>query len=92
MINYTQVDIAYIPFIERFHLIFKDVMNVDITAGRPNLAYWLKVTPFYSVFVSIFHLKDKNLPQLISGYSPSCPGDEHYGTLHRNPSRSTRDN
>ncbi|KAF3570960.1 hypothetical protein F2Q69_00061871 [Brassica cretica] len=37
-----EVDIAYIPFIERFHLIFKDVMNVDITAGRPNLAYWLK--------------------------------------------------
>ncbi|KAF3492626.1 hypothetical protein DY000_02056228 [Brassica cretica] len=39
---FSLVDIAYIPFIERFHLIFKDVMNVDITAGRPNLAYWLK--------------------------------------------------
>lgn len=39
---FSLVDIAYIPFIERFHLIFKDVMNVDITSGRPNLALWIE--------------------------------------------------
>ncbi|CAN7095049.1 unnamed protein product [Brassica rapa subsp. narinosa] len=39
---FSLVDVAYVPFIERFHLIFKDVMNVDITAGRPNLALWIE--------------------------------------------------
>ncbi|KAJ0246951.1 Glutathione S-transferase L2 [Hirschfeldia incana] len=39
---FSLVDIAYIPFIERYHLIFKDVMNVDITSGRPNLALWIE--------------------------------------------------
>lgn len=40
--QFSLVDVAYIPFIERYHLIFKDVMNVDITSGRPNLARWIE--------------------------------------------------
>ncbi|VVB05724.1 unnamed protein product [Arabis nemorensis] len=40
--QFSLVDVAYAPFIERFQLIFKDVMNVDITSGRPNLALWIQ--------------------------------------------------
>jgi glutathione S-transferase len=37
-----QVDIAYVPFIERLEIAFSGLENYDITAGRPNLAKWLK--------------------------------------------------
>uniref|UniRef100_A0A1J3DCS5 glutathione transferase n=1 Tax=Noccaea caerulescens TaxID=107243 RepID=A0A1J3DCS5_NOCCA len=40
--QFSLVDVAYVPFIERFQLIFKDVMDVDITSGRPNLALWIQ--------------------------------------------------
>ncbi|KAL1213704.1 Glutathione S-transferase L2 [Cardamine amara subsp. amara] len=40
--QFSLVDVAYVPFIERFHLIFKDVMNMDVTSGRPNLALWIQ--------------------------------------------------
>uniref|UniRef100_A0A7N0TH96 Glutathione S-transferase n=1 Tax=Kalanchoe fedtschenkoi TaxID=63787 RepID=A0A7N0TH96_KALFE len=36
------VDIAYAPFIERFHAFLLDVKNYDITAGRPKLAAWIE--------------------------------------------------
>jgi len=38
------VDIAYAPFIERFHPFFLDVKKYDIIAGRPKLADWIKVS------------------------------------------------
>ena len=41
---FIQVDIAYAPFIERFHPFFLDVKKYDIIAGRPKLAYWIKVS------------------------------------------------
>jgi len=37
------VDIAYIPFVERFHIVFAEVFKHDVTEGRPRLATWLKV-------------------------------------------------
>lgn len=36
------VDIAYVPFIERFQGFFKDVWKYDITSGRPALAAWVE--------------------------------------------------
>ncbi|XP_043690134.1 glutathione S-transferase L3-like isoform X2 [Telopea speciosissima] len=36
------VDIAYAPFIERFHPFLLEVKNYDITAGRPKLAAWIE--------------------------------------------------
>ncbi|XP_024028826.1 glutathione S-transferase L3 [Morus notabilis] len=36
------VDIAYIPFIERFQAFLADVWKYDIAAGRPKLAAWLE--------------------------------------------------
>lgn len=36
------VEIAYIPFIERFQLILNDVFKYNITAGRPKLASWIE--------------------------------------------------
>jgi len=37
------VDIAYIPFVERFHIVFSEVFKHDITEGRPKLAAWIEV-------------------------------------------------
>jgi len=38
-----QVDIAFIPFIERFQTFFNEFKNYDITQGRPKLAHWIEV-------------------------------------------------
>ncbi|KAE8679452.1 Protein IN2-1-like protein B [Hibiscus syriacus] len=40
--QFSLVDIAYAPFIERFHPFFMDVKNYDITHGRPKLATWIE--------------------------------------------------
>ncbi|KAL4591963.1 hypothetical protein LXL04_004940 [Taraxacum kok-saghyz] len=36
------VDFVYIPFVERFHLFFQEVLKYDITSGRPKLATWIE--------------------------------------------------
>ncbi|XP_027934553.1 glutathione S-transferase L3-like isoform X2 [Vigna unguiculata] len=36
------VDIAYIPFVERFQIVFAELFKHDITEGRPKLATWIK--------------------------------------------------
>jgi hypothetical protein len=38
-----QVDIAYVPFIERFQIFFSNIKNYDITKGRPNLQKFIEV-------------------------------------------------
>ena len=45
-----QVDVAYIPFVERFQIVFSEVFKHDITAGRPKLAAWIEV--FYFLWVN----------------------------------------
>ncbi|XP_047090364.1 protein IN2-1 homolog B [Lolium rigidum] len=35
--QFSLVDIAYVPFIERFQIFFSGIKNYDITKGRPNL-------------------------------------------------------
>ncbi|XP_027349337.1 glutathione S-transferase L3 isoform X1 [Abrus precatorius] len=40
--QFSWVDIAYIPFVERFQLVFSDVFKNDITEGRPKLAAWIE--------------------------------------------------
>ncbi|CAI0472481.1 unnamed protein product [Linum tenue] len=37
-VGMLQVDIAYIPFIERFQVFLSEVLKYDITEGRPKLA------------------------------------------------------
>ncbi|KAK2979320.1 hypothetical protein RJ640_013284 [Escallonia rubra] len=41
--QFSLVDIAYAPFIERFHPFLLDVKKHDITIGRPKLAAWIEV-------------------------------------------------
>ncbi|KAL1532792.1 Glutathione S-transferase L3 [Salvia divinorum] len=36
------VDIAFVPFVERYQPFFSDVKNYDITVGRPKLALWIE--------------------------------------------------
>lgn len=74
-----QVDIAYVPFIERLEIAFSGLKNYDVTAGRPNLAKWLKVIFFVSSlcakwvivnvckFMSLFEYQNC---LYIVGYSP----------------------
>ncbi|XP_027364190.1 glutathione S-transferase L3-like [Abrus precatorius] len=40
--QFSLVDIAYIPFVERFQIVFAEALKHDITEGRPKLAAWIK--------------------------------------------------
>ncbi|KDP46135.1 hypothetical protein JCGZ_06646 [Jatropha curcas] len=40
--QFSLVDIAYAPFIERFHPALLELRKYDITIGRPNLAAWIE--------------------------------------------------
>ncbi|PHT38361.1 Protein IN2-1 -like protein B [Capsicum baccatum] len=40
--QFSQVDIAYAPFIERFQIFLQEVFNNNITSGRPKLAKWIE--------------------------------------------------
>ncbi|GMY19550.1 glutathione S-transferase L3-like isoform X2 [Fagus crenata] len=40
--QFSLVDIAFIPFVERFQIAFSAQWNYDITAGRPKLAKWIE--------------------------------------------------
>ncbi|XP_058740186.1 glutathione S-transferase L3-like [Vicia villosa] len=40
--QFSWVDIAYIPFVERFQIVFSEVFKYDITEGRPKLAAWIE--------------------------------------------------
>ncbi|KAA8549529.1 hypothetical protein F0562_001453 [Nyssa sinensis] len=40
--QFSLVDIAYAPFIERFHPLLLDVKKYDITSGRPMLIAWIE--------------------------------------------------
>ncbi|KAL7195422.1 hypothetical protein ACSBR1_035614 [Camellia fascicularis] len=40
--QFSLVDIAYAPFIERFQIFFEDALKYDITSGRPKLAAWIE--------------------------------------------------
>ncbi|CAA6658227.1 unnamed protein product [Spirodela intermedia] len=40
--QFSLVDIAYAPFIERFQPFFAEVKNYDITKGRPKLTLWIE--------------------------------------------------
>ncbi|MED6158130.1 Glutathione S-transferase L3 [Stylosanthes scabra] len=40
--QFSWVDIAYVPFIERFQLVFAEVFKHDITEGRPKLRAFIE--------------------------------------------------
>ncbi|KAJ7977033.1 Glutathione S-transferase [Quillaja saponaria] len=40
--QFSLVDIAYIPFVERFQIYFQELWKHDITEGRPQLAAWIE--------------------------------------------------
>ncbi|XP_034687409.1 glutathione S-transferase L3-like isoform X1 [Vitis riparia] len=40
--QFSLVDIAFAPFIERFHPLLLDVKKCDITSGRPKLESWIE--------------------------------------------------
>ncbi|KDP29054.1 hypothetical protein JCGZ_16443 [Jatropha curcas] len=40
--QFSLVDIAYAPFVERFQAFLSEVFKYDITAGRPKLAAWIE--------------------------------------------------
>ncbi|KAI4300208.1 hypothetical protein L6164_033609 [Bauhinia variegata] len=40
--QFSLVDVAYIPFVERFQTVFSEVFKHDITTGRPKLASWIE--------------------------------------------------
>ncbi|XP_054802641.1 glutathione S-transferase L3-like [Prosopis cineraria] len=40
--QFSAVDVAYVPFVERFQIVFPEVFKHDITQGRPKLRAWLE--------------------------------------------------
>ncbi|KAM0948210.1 putative glutathione S-transferase, Thioredoxin-like superfamily, glutathione Transferase family [Dioscorea sansibarensis] len=40
--QFSLVDIAYAPFIERFQIVLSEVKSYDIAKGRPKLDLWIK--------------------------------------------------
>ncbi|KAL2345014.1 hypothetical protein Fmac_006299 [Flemingia macrophylla] len=40
--QFSWVDIAYVPFVERFQAVFSELFKHDITEGRPKLAAWIE--------------------------------------------------
>ncbi|KAL2323308.1 hypothetical protein Fmac_027687 [Flemingia macrophylla] len=40
--QFSLVDIAYIPFVERFQIFLSEVFKYDITEGRPKVATWVE--------------------------------------------------
>lgn len=52
-----QVDIVYIPFVERFQIFLSEVVKYDITAGRPKLALWIEVHhEMHDLFIRQFRM------------------------------------
>ncbi|PIA32036.1 hypothetical protein AQUCO_04600005v1 [Aquilegia coerulea] len=41
--QFSLVDIAYAPFIQRYHPLLLDVKKYDVTTGRPKLTSWIEV-------------------------------------------------
>ncbi|XP_058004027.1 glutathione S-transferase L3-like, partial [Hevea brasiliensis] len=40
--QFSLVDIAYILFVERFHVFLSEAFKYDIIAGKPKLAAWIE--------------------------------------------------
>ncbi|XP_059667744.1 glutathione S-transferase L3-like [Cornus florida] len=69
--QFSMVDIAYIPFIERFRLYLLDVWKYDLTLGRPKLTSWIEEMNNVDAYkytkadpkLLIDHYKHRFLPQ-----------------------------
>eukprot|EP01018_Ginkgo_biloba_P020953 Gb_12085 [translate_table: standard] len=42
--QFSLVDIAYAPFVERYEIVFPSLKNYNITAGRPKLSKWIEAS------------------------------------------------
>ncbi|AQL07551.1 Glutathione S-transferase L2 chloroplastic, partial [Zea mays] len=40
--QFSLVDVAYVPFIERFQILYSNIKNYDVTKGRPNLQKFIE--------------------------------------------------
>ncbi|XP_068669498.1 protein IN2-1 homolog B-like isoform X2 [Aristolochia californica] len=62
--QFSMVDIAYAPFIERYEPFLADVWKYDIAAGRPKLASWIEEINKIEAYI-----QTKNDPKvLVEGY------------------------
>lgn len=95
LIYLLQVDIAYIPFIERYQPFLSEVKNFDITIGRPKLAMWIEVHQSLSLLMIfwIFWFRAKRnskaFPNL-SYNSMNFVGDEQHRSIQTNATRTQR--
>nr|ACH63212.1 glutathione-S-transferase [Rheum australe] len=66
--QFSLVDIAYAPFIERFQLVIADVWKYDLTAGRPKLAEWVEELNKIEAYKETKTDPDQLLPYLKSRF------------------------
>ncbi|KAI4331731.1 hypothetical protein MLD38_029886 [Melastoma candidum] len=50
--HFSLVDVAYIPFVERFQIFLLEVFKYDLTAGRPKLTAWIEEVNKIDAYVS----------------------------------------
>ncbi|CAJ1895673.1 unnamed protein product [Sphenostylis stenocarpa] len=59
--EFSLADISYIPFIERFQIVFSEVFKYDITFGRPKLAAWIENLNNKDAYKQTVPIKDEEL-------------------------------
>ncbi|XP_015867738.2 glutathione S-transferase L3 [Ziziphus jujuba] len=67
------VDIAYIPFVERFQIFLSEAFKYDITAGRPKLALWIE--EFNKI--DAYKVTKTNPKELVEFYKKRFLNDQH---------------
>ncbi|PHU04521.1 Protein IN2-1 -like protein B [Capsicum chinense] len=72
---YSNVDIAYASFIERFQIFLQEMFNYDITSGRPKLGKWIE--PSVDIKTVLACLIDR-----LSNYGSLCAEVETFTKLN----------
>uniref|UniRef100_A0A0E0NTG9 GST N-terminal domain-containing protein n=1 Tax=Oryza rufipogon TaxID=4529 RepID=A0A0E0NTG9_ORYRU len=73
--QFSLVDIAYVPFIERFQIFFSGIKNYDITKGLPNLQKFIEEVNKIHAYTET--KQDPRLPEDVTKDEPTttCDGD-----------------
>uniref|UniRef100_R7WEM6 Uncharacterized protein n=1 Tax=Aegilops tauschii TaxID=37682 RepID=R7WEM6_AEGTA len=63
--QFSLVDIAYVPFIERFQIFFSGIKNYDITKDRPNIQKFIEIVSCKSISFAILCCREGNLIDML---------------------------
>ncbi|KAJ4753967.1 Glutathione S-transferase [Rhynchospora pubera] len=70
--DFSLVDIAYVPFVERLHLFLSDLKKYDITKGRPKLTSYIKELNKIEAYTATIWDPQESLTQIKKKFE-NCP-------------------